>query len=99
MHDAVPNPARDRLQACFNAQKRARVEQGDLSPERRDKALGALAEALVRRADDFTKAIAADFGHRSPHETKLADLHPVIASLRHARRHFRRWMMPRRRPI
>ncbi|KFG69987.1 coniferyl aldehyde dehydrogenase [Microvirga sp. BSC39] len=99
MHDAVPNPARDRLQACFNAQKRAWTEQGGLSPERRDEALGSLAEALVRRADDFAEAIAADFGHRSPHETKLADLYPVIASLRHARRHFRRWMKPRRRPI
>ena len=99
MHDAVPNPARDRLQACFNAQKRAWTEQGGLSAERRDEALGALAEVLVRRADDFTKAISADFGHRSPHETKLADLYPVVASLRHARKNFRRWMKPRRRPI
>ncbi len=99
MHDAVPNPARDRLHACFKAQKRAWMEHGGLSSERRDEALGALAEALVRRTDDFTKAIAADFGHRSPHETKLADLYPVIASLRHARKHFRRWMVPRRRPI
>jgi acyl-CoA reductase-like NAD-dependent aldehyde dehydrogenase len=99
VHDAVPNPARDRLQACFKAQKRAWAEQGGLSTERRDEALGTLAEALVRRADDFTKAIAADFGHRSPHETKLADLYPVIASLRHARKNFRRWMKPRRRPI
>jgi acyl-CoA reductase-like NAD-dependent aldehyde dehydrogenase len=99
VHDAVPNPARDRLQACFNAQKRAWTEQGGLPSERRDEALGALAEALVRHADDFAKAIAADFGHRSPHETKLADLYPVIASLRHARKNFRRWMKPRRRPI
>ncbi|MGF9762840.1 coniferyl aldehyde dehydrogenase [Microvirga sp. 0TCS3.31] len=99
MHDAVPNPARDRLQACFQAQKRAWTEQGGLSTERRDEALGALAEALLRHADSFTKAISADFGHRSPHETKLADLYPVIASLRHARKNFRRWMKPRRRPI
>ncbi|MBF9196815.1 aldehyde dehydrogenase family protein [Microvirga terrestris] len=99
MHDAVPNSARDRLQACFQAQKRAWAEQGGLSPERRDEVLGALAKALVRHADGFTKAIAEDFGHRSPHETKLADLYPVIASLRHARKNFRRWMKPRRRPI
>ncbi|MEE1655040.1 coniferyl aldehyde dehydrogenase [Microvirga sp. CF3062] len=99
MHDAVPNPVKDRLQASFDAQKRAWMEQGALSPERRDEVLGALAEALLRHADGFTKAIAADFGHRSPHETKLADLYPVIASLRHARKNFRRWMKPRRRPI
>jgi coniferyl-aldehyde dehydrogenase len=99
VHDAVSNPVKDRLQACFNAQKRAWMEQGGLSPERRDEALGALAEALVRHTDEFTKAVADDFGHRSPHETKLADLYPVIASLRHARKNFRRWMKPRRRPI
>jgi coniferyl-aldehyde dehydrogenase len=58
-----------------------------------------LAQAIVRHADDFAAAVAADFGHRSAHETKLSDLYPVIASLRHARRHFRRWMKPRRRPI
>jgi acyl-CoA reductase-like NAD-dependent aldehyde dehydrogenase len=99
VHDAIPDPAGDRLQACFHAQRRALAEEGPLSPERRDEALGALAEAILRHADDFAMAIAADFGHRSPHETKLADLYPVIASLRHARRHFRRWMKPRRRPI
>ncbi|MCC2652735.1 MAG: calB [Microvirga sp.] len=99
MHDAVPNPVKDRLQGCYNAQKRAWREQGGLSPERREEALGALADALVRYADDFTTAIAADFGHRSPHESKLADIYPVIASLRHARKNFRRWMEPRRRPI
>nr|WP_210277566.1 coniferyl aldehyde dehydrogenase [Microvirga lupini] len=91
--------ARDRLQACFNVQQRAWTEQGALSPERRDEGLATLAEALVRHAEGFTKAIAKDYGHRSPHETKLADLYPVIASLRHARKKFRRWMKPRRRPI
>nr|WP_281433506.1 coniferyl aldehyde dehydrogenase [Microvirga splendida] len=87
------------MQACFNAQRRALMEQGPLSPERRAEALGALADGIVRHADDFAAAIAADFGHRSPHETKLADLYPVVAALRHARKNFRRWMKPRRRPI
>ncbi len=99
MHDAVPNPARDRLQTCLNAQRRAWAEQGPLSPERRAQALDALADAVVRHADDFAQAIGRDFGHRSVHETKLADLYPVIASLRHARKNFRKWMKPRRRPI
>jgi coniferyl-aldehyde dehydrogenase len=99
VHGAIPNSARDRLQSCFDAQRHALIEQGPLSPERRDEALKTLAEAIVRHADDFVTAIAADFGHRSAHETRLADLYPVIASLRHARRNFRKWMKPRRRPI
>lgn len=99
MHDAVPNPARDRLQACLNAQRAALSAHGPLTPERRAEGLEGLANALVRHAEDFATAVAADFGHRSVHETKLADIYPVVAALRHARKHFRRWMKPQRRPI
>lgn len=99
MHDAVPNPARDRLQACLNAQRAALSAHGPLTPERRAEGLEGLANALIRHAEDFATAIAADFGHRSVHETKLADIYPVVAALRHARKHFRRWMKPQRRPI
>ncbi|SCX89961.1 coniferyl aldehyde dehydrogenase [Microvirga guangxiensis] len=99
MHDIVSLPARGRLQDVFDLQRRAWSEQGALSVERREEALGALADALVRRADEFARVIAQDFGHRSLHETKLADLYPVVSSLRHARKHFRRWMKPQRRPI
>lgn len=98
VHDVVSR-AEDRLQECFALQKRTWAEQGALSEKRRAEGLGELANALVRHADDFAKAIGEDFGHRSMHETKLSDLYPVIAGLRHARKNFRRWMKPRRRPI
>jgi coniferyl-aldehyde dehydrogenase len=87
------------LQQCFARQKRAWAEQGALSEQRRAEALGELADALVRHADEFAKAISDDFGHRSVHETKLSDLYPVIAGVRYARKNFHRWMKPRRRPI
>lgn len=99
MHDAVPNPARDRLQACLNAQRAALSAHGPLTPERRAEGLDGLANALIRHAEEFATAVAADFGHRSVHETKLADIYPVVAALRHARKRFRQWMKPRRRPI
>ncbi len=99
MHDAVPDPARDRLRACLSAQRAALAEHGPLAPERRDECLGALAGGLIRHADDVAKAVAADFGHRSFHETKLADVYAVVAALRHAQKHFRTWMKPQRRPI
>jgi coniferyl-aldehyde dehydrogenase len=98
VHDIVSR-SEDRLQQCFALQKRAWAEQGALSEQRRAEVLGALADALVRHADGFAKAISEDFGHRSVHETKLSDLYPVIAGLRYARKNFRRWMKPRRRPI
>jgi coniferyl-aldehyde dehydrogenase len=99
VHDVVLNPIKDRLQRDLNLQRRAFLEQGPLPVERRAQALDALARAVLRHGDGFAQAIAADFGHRSVHETKLADLYPVVASLRHARKYLRRWMKPRRRPI
>ena len=44
----------------------------------------------------FVAALDADFGHRSAHETRLAELYVVSAEVRHARRHVARWMRPRR---
>lgn len=99
MQDSVSRREGARLQDVFEGQRRAWAEHGALSVARRDEALEALAAALIRHADEFARAIAQDFGHRSAHETKLADLYPVVAGLRHARRHFRRWIRPRRRPI
>jgi len=44
----------------------------------------------------FEDAIAADFGHRSRHETRLLELFPSLAALRHARSNLRKWMKPQR---
>jgi len=44
----------------------------------------------------FAEAIDADFGGRSAHETRLAELFVVRAGIRHARATLRRWMAPRR---
>lgn len=99
MHAFVTNPIEGHLSACLTAQRSAWLEDGPLSVERRAEALEGLADAVLRHADAFAQAVRQDFGHRSVHETKLADLYPVVAGLRHARRHFRRWMKPRRRPI
>jgi len=40
-----------------------------------------------------------DFGHRSSHETLLAEALGSLLVLRHTRKHLRRWMKPRRVPI
>src|SRR5204863_7855047 len=42
------------------------------------------------------EAIDRDFGHRSAHETRLAELYIVAAEARHAIRHLPRWMRARR---
>ena len=55
-------------------------------------------EALVKdHAAEWAEAISRDFGGRSRHETQLLEVFPSLEAIRHARRHLRRWMKPRRR--
>jgi coniferyl-aldehyde dehydrogenase len=45
------------------------------------------------------QAISADYGHRSQHETLLAEVVPVLSGIDHTLRHLRRWMKPQRRGV
>lgn len=54
-------------------------------------------EALLRdNVREIADAIAADFSHRSRHETELLEIFPAIAAIRHARGHLAGWMKSRR---
>ncbi len=66
----------------------------DLAQRRRD--LARLREALRARLPEMADAIAADFGHRSRHESLVADGMTVLTEIDHLRRHLRGWMRPRR---
>lgn len=53
--------------------------------------------ALTERHEaDICAAISADFGGRSVHETRLAELFVVRAGIRHALSHLKGWMRERR---
>jgi len=49
--------------------------------------------------DAICDAISADYGHRSRHETLLAEVIPVTDGIDDALKHLRRWMRPQRRSI
>lgn len=77
---------------------RAAVE-GDPYPDWhcRQRWLSDLAQVLRDRQQAVADAVAADFGARSPVETRLAELFPTLDGIAHARRHLKRWMRPQRR--
>ena len=62
---------------------------------RRDR-LERLRRIVTQHESRFVAAIERDFGHRSAHETRLAELYIVGAEARHAIRRLSRWMKPRR---
>jgi coniferyl-aldehyde dehydrogenase len=70
----------------------------DMSPPlavRRDR-LTRLLRMTEAHADEIARAISEDFGHRSMHETRLADILLIIGGVKHARRSLAKWMRPRR---
>jgi coniferyl-aldehyde dehydrogenase len=79
----------ERMRAAF---------QADMAPTlaiRRDR-LARVARMTRRHARQIIAAISADFGHRSPHETLIADLLAVDEAIKYARRHLAGWMRPQR---
>lgn len=81
-------PTLQRLREAWQARK------PDQAQRRRD--LQRLRDALKRRLDEMADAVAADFGHRSRDESRIADGMTVLNDIDHLLRHLRGWMKPRR---
>ena len=86
LHDL--QPTLDRLRAAWQANK------PDYAQRRDD--LLRLRAALKRRLDEMARTIAADFGHRSLDESRIADGMTALNEIDHLIRHLRGWMKPRR---
>jgi len=94
MHQNLPEHLRLALE-----QQRAAFE-ADPAPSlevRRDR-LRRVQQMTQQHAGALAEAISQDFSHRAPQETQLADVFTVQAAARHALRHLRGWMKPRRVP-
>ena len=96
--EARPRPAGsiDDLDAILARQRAAflAAEPPTLEDRRRD--LARLARAIKENSGRIAEVISADFGNRSRHESLIAEVFPVLASIRHASSHLRRWMKPKR---
>jgi coniferyl-aldehyde dehydrogenase len=90
--------ALDTMQDLFHRQHQASRLDGMVSVAVRRDRLQRLLALLTASADAFARAISADFGHRSRHETELAEAVVVEAGLKLALRRVGRWMRPRRVP-
>jgi coniferyl-aldehyde dehydrogenase len=86
------------LLSLFARQKAAfAAEPNPTFAVRRDR-LDRLEALTANHENEIVAAIAADFGTRPAQETRIAELFMVTAGIRHARRHLKRWMRPRRVP-
>jgi coniferyl-aldehyde dehydrogenase len=86
------------LTDLLDLQRKAYRADMDPSIQTRLGRLDRLAAMTEQHGDAIAAAISADFGARSRHETELVEIVTVLASVRHARRHLKRWLKPRRAP-
>ena len=80
-------------------QRAAHRREGAPTLAARRAALDSLEDILRRDRGAIARAISADFGNRSLDETVLLEVIPLLAAVRHTRRHLARWMRPERRPV
>jgi coniferyl-aldehyde dehydrogenase len=86
----------DALSALFTRQRAAfDLDRYPGIAARRDRLLR-VADIVKQHERELVAAVAQDFGHRSAHETRLAELYLVAAEVRHAIRQLPRWMKRRR---
>ncbi len=94
----MENSPATRLYAVLERQRSAFALEMNPSLAVRKERLARLAAMGEKHAGAIVAAISADFGHRSTHETQMAELVLVGGTIRHATRHLKRWMKPRRMP-
>ncbi len=74
----------EKQRAAFTA---AMPESMSVRRDRIDRAIA----MLIDHAEDFAKAVSADFGHRSREQTLLTDIMPSVSAMKHAKKHFESW--------
>jgi coniferyl-aldehyde dehydrogenase len=87
-----------RLYAILERQRSAFAQEMNPALAVRKDRLARLAAMGEKHATEIVEAISADFGHRSAHETQMAELVLVGGTIRHALRRLKGWMKPRRMP-
>ncbi len=91
--------AASRMRDILSRQRDAFLRDGPPTLKQRKADLLKLKVAILARQGEIEKALREDFGHRSTHETALAELLPVIAGVDYQRKHMRQWMRPEKRHV
>jgi len=86
------------MKALLQKQRDAFVAEGFVSAETRIDRLDRAISLLYDNQDAIAEALDQDFGNRSRHQT-LMEVYATVESLRHAKKHLRRWMKQERRKV
>jgi coniferyl-aldehyde dehydrogenase len=97
--DSSDLPLAERLNAALALQRAAYHAHPVPSYAERSEDLKRLLAFLRDHQDAIADAISADYGHRSRHETRLAEIAPAVDGIGHALKHLKSWMKVQRRAV
>ncbi|MFC1609960.1 coniferyl aldehyde dehydrogenase [Myxococcota bacterium] len=93
-----PSNATD-LEAAFARQRTASRQDPAARYEQRVERLKRLLRAIRDNQDRIAAAISSDFGNRSLHESKIAEIFTTVSAIKYTLSHLRRWMKPDTRSV
>ena len=96
MDQSLKSPSLSALDDAFHAQCDASRADPLPSCEARIDRLRRLRAVIEANEARFEQAISADFGHRSSVETTIAETLFLYVEIKHATKHLKKWMAPRR---
>jgi coniferyl-aldehyde dehydrogenase len=96
MDQPLKSPSLSALDDAFHAQCDASRADPLPSCEARIDRLRRLRAVIEANEARFEQAISADFGHRSSVETTIAETLFLYVEIKHATKHLKKWMAPRR---
>lgn len=98
MSTAPSDPAIDaEIARVYDLQQSKRAAVGATTAAQRIEKLRRLHDAMLARADEIHAAMWDDY-RKPASEVDLSEIYPVVGEARHAIRHLRRWMKPKRVP-
>jgi len=95
----MKNDTPSHLELALALQREAYLAHPVPSYDERLADLRTLQRFIRENKDALCDAISADYGHRSRHETLLAEIFPAVDGIDHVVKHLRGWMKPQRRAV
>jgi acyl-CoA reductase-like NAD-dependent aldehyde dehydrogenase len=89
----------DAIKGAFARMKAAHRDDPMPSYDQRIVWLDKLVGIIRQYRIEIAEAISDDFGHRSLHETQLAEIFTLITGIRHLKKHLKSWMRPDTRHV
>jgi coniferyl-aldehyde dehydrogenase len=96
MDQSLKSPGQSALDDAFHRMFELSRNGPMAALEQRLDRLARLRAVVADNEARFEQAISADFGHRSATETLIAEAMLVRGEIRHAAKHLKKWMAPRR---